>query len=352
MVVIIIIVVSLYYLFVLILELIETKLLHWSVHSHWLLHMLHTNWLLHSHRLLHAHIHRRLHSHRCLHSNWLLRKVLELFHHIYLLKVNILDITRGTRLICLSNVHFNTSRPTSRLSSWIDLFLLVLILILHLGLHLSLQSHIEVHIHTHSCHRIWLNHWHLSEDLTSLYRLLLLRKKLVRIYLIFKRRSVLLCLERCKFVFWVYSFYFGGKDLLSIVVITIFDSFHSLRICASEWLAIATIVMPSQHLVHTTQTVVGVVTSTSIFAASIQRFSEWASILTIFLPLIKGFLFSNIATWLYINLCLFLLHCIRIFCYLENVNSFLILILSFGIVFLFAFQALLLSTMWIHHFLL
>ena len=214
-------------MFVLVLKLIKTKLLHRSVHSHWRLHLLHTDWLLHSHRLLHSHwllhAHRLLHSHwllhadRCLHAHWLLhahrllhshwclhsyrllRKVLELFHHIYLLKVNILNITRGTRLICLSNVHFNTSRPSSRLSSWINLFLLLLlILILHLCLHLRLQSHVEVHIHSHTSHWILLTHWHLSDDLTSLYRVLQI---LVRIYLIFKRRCVLLCLEISELVF-------------------------------------------------------------------------------------------------------------------------------------------------------
>ena len=172
LVVLIIIVVSLYYLFVLVLKLIKTKLLYRSVHSHWCLHLLHTDWLLH-HRLLHAHW--LLHK-WCLHSYRLLRKVLELFHHIYLLKVNILNITRGTRLICLSNVHLNTSRPSSLWSSWINLFLmlLLLILILHLGLHLSLQSHVEVHIHSQTSHWILLTNWYLSDELTSLYRVLLL----------------------------------------------------------------------------------------------------------------------------------------------------------------------------------
>ena len=260
-------------LILLILELIKPELLYRSVHLHayWLMHthrLLHSHWLLHAHWLLHSHW--LLHAHGCLHSYWLIHhprtlhslwEVLKLFHHIYLLKVNILHAALNTRLICLSNIHFNTSGSTRFLISRVIGFLL-LILILHLGLHLGLKTHIEVHIHSHSAHWILLAHWHLTEILTSLYRLLLC--VILVIHLIIKLRNIWLCFKISKLLFRVNSLNFGAQN--SLVLGITFDSFHSLRISASERLNV--IIMMGQHLVYTSQTVVGILT-VFIFAFSV-----------------------------------------------------------------------------------
>jgi len=152
--VLVVIIIYLYYLIILlILKLVETILLHRCVHTnrllhaHWLLHayrLLHTNWLLHSHWLLHAnrrlHSHWLLHAHRCLHSNWLIHhswslhhslwEILKLFHHVYFLKVDLFNINLlPNRLICLPNIHFDSTRFTRSRISWIYLFLVLILLL-------------------------------------------------------------------------------------------------------------------------------------------------------------------------------------------------------------------------------
>ena len=128
----------------------------------------------------------------------------------------------------MSNIHFYTASLFT--VSWISWVVLIkLVLLLKLCLHFSLNSHVGLHVNRCLLHD--------SEILHGL--LLKLHREILSVLLFIKTRRTLLLLVNNHTLLWTYTFNFGTQKLsifcLTIILRTVFNSFHSLRIGTFEW---------------------------------------------------------------------------------------------------------------------